>query len=88
MKVIRNNIFLVTYLNGIATGDSTSRTSILLSASLLTGINRQTIGMITSSSFDEVRIQFNITVQFKNYVLKKWPVIKLIRSMLQNSLHI
>ncbi len=57
-----NNISLTTYLNGVATGDSVSGASILLSAPLLVGLNKQTIGMVTSNTFDEVRLEFNTTV--------------------------
>ena len=57
-----NNISLSTYLNGVATGDSVSGANILLSAPLLVGLNKQTIGMVTSNIFDEVRLEFNTTV--------------------------
>ena len=57
-----NNITLSTYLNGVATGDTASSTDILLSAPLLNLSNRQTIAMITTNDFDEVRIAFNTIV--------------------------
>ena len=65
-----NNISLYTYLDGVATGDSVSGTNILLSSPLLIAANKQTIGMVTSNNFDEVRIQFNTTVGVNLGIIK------------------
>ena len=65
-----NNISLITYLNGSPTGDVISGTNILLSTPLLVGTNRQTIGMVTTKAFDELRIRFNTTVGLNLGVIK------------------
>ena len=60
---VLSNVTINTYINGGATPvQSLSGNSLLVSAPVLTGSSRQTVGFVTNAPYDEIQIVFNQTV--------------------------
>ncbi|MCK8493622.1 Ig-like domain-containing protein [Spirosoma sp. RP8] len=63
-----SDLTISTYLNGVATGQSVSGSSLLaVGSSILNGTGRQTVGFVATQPFDEIKLTFSgVTIGVTN----------------------